>query len=203
MSRSDPSIDAKKQARREIRSRVEAMSLDQKAHASRDACDRIPTLHQYDASHAVLLYMPMPTELDVTPLIERSLADGKVVAVPRTVWDERRMEAVEIRTIEDGATMVTHGVREPRDGRVVDPSELDLVVVPAMGFDESCNRLGRGGGFYDRFLADPQLRAVTVGIAFEAQIIHAIPTLRHDVRVDMVVTERRVIGGNAPEPSNG
>lgn len=203
MNRPDPSIDRKKQARREIRSRVGSMSVDERARASREACDRIPTLHEYDSSNVLLLYMPMPTELDITSLIERTLADGKVVTVPRTVWDERRMEAVEIRAIEDGATMVTHGVREPRDGRVISPSELDLVVVPAMGYDESCNRLGRGGGFYDRFLPEPQLRAVTVGIAFEAQIIHAIPTRKHDVRVDMVVTERRVIGGGAPEPSNG
>ena len=85
-----------------------------------------------------------------------------------------------------------HGLRTPRDGQPLPPIAIDLVVVPALAFDTTGNRLGRGGGYYDRFLSRLRRAATTVGLAFDVQIVDELPVDERDVRVEVVVTDRRV-----------
>ncbi len=86
-----------------------------------------------------------------------------------------------------------HGLRQPA-GVEPEPIELiDLLIVPALAFDRQCNRLGRGGGFYDRFLARPELKAITVGVAFAEQIVETLPIHPNDRPVDLVVTDKEIL----------
>lgn len=82
----------------------------------------------------------------------------------------------------------------PRDAPAVALEAIDLIAVPGLGFDAEGRRLGQGGGYYDRLLADPRRRAVTVGVGFACQIIDRVPVDGHDVALDVVVTERGVAG---------
>ena len=77
--------------------------------------------------------------------------------------------------------------------RIVEPSAFDLLLVPGVAFDESCHRLGQGGGYYDRYLTVLNPDCLVVGIAFDQQIFEKIPTGVHDRRVDYVVTPTRII----------
>ncbi|HEY8899777.1 MAG TPA: 5-formyltetrahydrofolate cyclo-ligase [Chthoniobacterales bacterium] len=83
------------------------------------------------------------------------------------------------------------GAREPiaDAATLAKPGEADVVLVPGLAFDRDGGRLGRGGGFYDRFLADPAVRARRVAVAFADQIVERVPTEAHDVHVDAIVTE--------------
>jgi 5-formyltetrahydrofolate cyclo-ligase len=86
-----------------------------------------------------------------------------------------------------------HGIGQPSpDCPDLPPEQVDVILVPGIAFDSTCARLGRGAGFYDRFLADPRVRAVKIGVAFDEQIVDAVPMDRWDVRLDAVVTPTRV-----------
>lgn len=103
------------------------------------------------------------------------------------------MLPIEIQSLTSGVEEGYQGIREPLEGIPVPVSEIDLVIVPGLAFDEQGNRLGRGRGFYDRFLSHPDFRGLKCALAFEEQIVAAIPVAPDDVPVDMVVTDVRVL----------
>ena len=85
------------------------------------------------------------------------------------------------------------GIGEPAAGEAWPIEDIDLIVVPAVAYDRRGRRLGRGGGFYDRFLARGGLRARTCGLAFAQQIVQELPAESHDYPVEIVVTDREVL----------
>lgn len=101
---------------------------------------------------------------------------------------------LEFRAVEDPKALVTRRweLREPdpETSLPVALEEIDLLLVPGVAFTRSGRRLGRGGGFYDRLLADPELCAVSFGICFALQVVDNLPTEPHDRPVDRIVTER-------------
>ncbi|MHC5028978.1 MAG: 5-formyltetrahydrofolate cyclo-ligase, partial [Planctomycetota bacterium] len=140
----------------------------------------------------VMLFMPLAREVDTTSIAIRAFQLSKTVCVPRVDWKCKDMHPVEISTFDDH-NMETdgHGIRTPCDGRLVVPSSIDLIVVPGLAFDARGHRLGRGGGFYDRFLPRLRRTATTVGLAFDEQMIDDVPVEDGDVAIDFVVTDRR------------
>ena len=107
------------------------------------------------------------------------------------------MDAVEVHSFDDHIMELDeHGLRTPRDGVPLPTNLIDLVVVPGLAFDAHGHRLGRGGGYYDRFLSRLRRSATSIGLAFEVQMIDQIPINHDDVSVKIVVTDRRVT--NAP-----
>jgi 5-formyltetrahydrofolate cyclo-ligase len=91
------------------------------------------------------------------------------------------------------------GILEPRGSEVVEPGAIDFVLVPARGFDRQGNRLGRGGGYYDRYMSHPDFHAIRCGIAFAAQVLDAIPHDAHDLPVEVLVTEEGVLRAGEDE----
>jgi len=107
------------------------------------------------------------------------------------------MVAVTCRSIDDDEMLVDQfGIRTPKNGQMWPYEDIDLIVVPALAFDRQGNRLGRGGGFYDRFLAEPRVHAVTVGLGFAEQLVEELPTHHYDRPVDMLVTDQHVLRFN-------
>ena len=90
-------------------------------------------------------------------------------------------------------TETSFGAMEPAGGRVLDVAELDLVVVPGVAFDRSCDRVGYGGGYYDRLLEKRRDGAAAIAIAFALQIVDRVPIGAIDRRIDGVVTETETI----------
>lgn len=157
------------------------------------ACKRLQTLPEFDSAAIMMIYLPIPDEVDVSPLALRGWQEEKIVTAPKLSWDKRHMVPIQIRSLETGLVESRSYLREPADGEPVSLDMLDLVVVPALAFDRKGNRLGRGGGFYDRFLATPDFTGVAVGIAFREQLLDELPVGEHDVPVDIVVTDEEVL----------
>ena len=148
---------------------------------SERACARILALPEYERARIVLLYHSVGGEVDTLKLIDRMLADGKTVCLPaivsRGVMEARRMDC-----LVPGA----YGIPCP-EGPAVPPEQIDLIVVPGLAFDRFCHRLGQGGGYYDRYL--PTCRGITIGLAFDCQLVDDLPHAAHDAPLDYVATE--------------
>jgi 5-formyltetrahydrofolate cyclo-ligase len=182
----------KAEARQRAQQAVERLTVVQRRDYSRRICERLLALPEVTAAGAVMAYLPMPDELDTLPFLERLLAEGKSVCVPRTFAVPRRMVPIRLRNLQ-GLRTGAFGIAEPDHDEACDPAALDLIVVPARAFDMQGHRLGRGAGYYDRFLAFDAPRAVRCGAAFSCQIVDAVPCEAHDMLMQILVTEERVI----------
>lgn len=194
----DDAIEAEKAAARALaRASLASMPPGERAADSRAIVRRLLRLPLLEDPGVVLAYLALPDEPDLDAFIADRLAAGLPVAGPRADWIARTMTPALIDDLEQGVRLGRHNLREP-----VGPSApLDAVVcvlVPGLAFDESGARLGRGGGFYDRFIAGlDRTRAAAVGVAFDAQIVPDLPMLDHDARLDAVVTPTRIVGPHA------
>jgi 5-formyltetrahydrofolate cyclo-ligase len=139
-----------------------------------------------------MLYLPFGSEVDTQPIAEAAERDAKRVVAPDPCHVTRQMRAIVCDPSNDDLFLLTHGLRTPL-GETWDVESVDLIVVPALGFDRTGHRLGRGGGFYDRFLAREEIRAVTVGLGFAEQIVPALPIEPTDHPVQVIVTDREVV----------
>jgi len=182
----------KETIRRELRQNLAAMKDGLRQKLSKQACKLLLGLKEYGQAKTVMAYIPLPDELDVGPVFYSAWEQGKVVVTPKIIWERHELKPIVTHNLDEDLTASRHGLREPAGTQELALSEIDLVIVPALGFDRSGHRMGRGGGFYDRFLAQPKLRARTVGITFEQQVLDKLPVLSHDKAVEMIITEAGV-----------
>lgn len=166
---------------------------DEQAHLlSAQACQLMVAQPEYKKAEVIMVFLSLPGEIDTTAICLKAWQDSKRVLAPRVSWEQRRMIPVEIRSLTHDLTITDLGLREPAAGTPFPPSLIDLVVVPGLGFDEYGNRLGRGRGFYDRFLATPDFKGVACGLGFETQFMTELPTGPLDRGVDMLITDQNV-----------
>lgn len=131
------------------------------------------------------MFAPMPVEPDLMPLLEdpRTWVFPKISGDSLTLWAVQSPEQLRFEA---------HGLHEPNESLCVqvDPSQLDWILVPGLGFGRDGSRLGRGKGYYDRLLSQAGDRAVTIGVAFNEQIEGAMPCDEWDRPVSELVTDR-------------
>ncbi len=183
---------SKKDLRTRLKASLAALSADEVHQRSRQACNLLVAQPEFERSETVMVFLSLPTEINTTLLVLRAWQKGKRVLAPRVSWEQRRMMPVEIRSLAEDLEDTQWNLRQPLQGDPVPISMIDLVVVPGLGFDGAGNRLGRGRGFYDRFLAHAEFTGSTCAVAFEEQVVEAIPADPHDIRVDMLITDRHV-----------
>ncbi len=179
--------------RQEIRNRL--AQLDEMARYTRSlsACKKLTSLPEFQQASTVMLYLSLPDEVQTAAAALAAWQRGKTVAVPKVYWEHRRIMPMEIQSLETGLVTTQHGIPEPAEERPIPLEMIDLIVVPGLAFDAQGNRLGRGGGFYDRFLCQPGNQAVTCGLAFHEQIVDELPVEAHDRVIDLLVTDEKVI----------
>jgi 5-formyltetrahydrofolate cyclo-ligase len=175
--------------RRLLREKVAALTPTQRHAKSLAACALVATSPEFMQARVVMLYLSTDEEIDTAPLALRCWQAGKSVVVPKVSWDQRRMLPVEITTLQTGITSTGPGIREPMAGKPIPLDLIDFVIVPGLGFSVTGYRIGRGMGFYDRFLAQSDFIGRSCGLAFEEQIVEALPVLDHDVPLSMLVTD--------------
>src|SRR5687767_10109058 len=183
--------DMNKQAvRRGLRETLAAMSDAERHAKSVAACRIVCASPEFAAAHVVMLYLSMPSEVDTAPIALRAWQDGKQVVVPKVSWDQRRILPVEISSLKAEGMTMSGPVREPIEGKPIPLDLIDLVIVPGLGFTASGFRIGRGMGFYDRFLAQGDFLGVSCGLAFSEQIVQDLPVLDHDIPLSMLATDK-------------
>lgn len=190
---SDPVQHEKSALRKRLREWLAGQSAADRHARSLAATSLLTATPEFAAARIVMLYLATPHELDTSTLALRCWQQDKLVVVPKVSWDQRRMIPVEISSLGDEHLTVTGpGIREPIAGNPVPVNMVDLVVVPALGFTQTGHRIGRGMGFYDRFLCQRGFLGVSCGLAFEEQIVPDMPAQEHDVPMSMLATDRQV-----------
>lgn len=182
----------KSDLRQRLRKLLNEMPTDDLHARSLRAAHLLLEQPEYRKAEVIMVFLSMPAELDTMAVVLRAWQDRKRVLAPKVSWNQRRMLPVEIRSLTDDLTVSNMGIREPVSGIPFPISMIDLVLVPGLGFDEYGNRLGRGRGFYDRFLAHAEFKGIACAIAFEDQMTLNIPVGPLDRQVDMIVTDAKV-----------
>ena len=185
------STDGKVMWRGQLRRRLGGLEAQARRLKSEAACERLCQLAEFEQAGTIMMYMSLASEVDTRPAIERALAAGKTVVVGKVVGQDCQIEAVRLSSLHEAMARDQYGVRYPEDATSVDVGAIDLVVVPGLGFDGTGNRLGRGGGYYDRFLNTVSLRALRCGLAFAEQVLEHIPVDEHDQPVHLLVTDEQ------------
>lgn len=186
-------------SRNEIRKKAlndrATMSLDLVMEKSKVIMEKIMSLDVYQQSQSVMAYVDFRNEVQTSDLIVHSLASGKLLTVPITDIKRKRLIPSRVLAYPGDLAPGIWGIMEPKQTcvRPVDPGELDLVIVPGVAVDSKGNRLGYGGGFYDRFLIRTRLDTLKVAPVFESQIVADVLPGALDVPVDIIVTEERMI----------
>lgn len=187
---------SKSTLRARLRAELKDHSPASAASASAELCAQVKTSPVWQTARAVLLFFPLPSEPDISPLLTDALASGKLLALPRFNATTNSYEAVQVRDLARDLVTGPFGVREPAaDCPLVTMKRLDLALVPGLGFDARGHRLGRGKGHYDRLLVG--FTGMKMGVAFDFQIVTEVPCEAHDIALDAVVTPTRwlVAGG--------
>lgn len=181
----------------------ELLTPEEVAEKSEAIRKRLFSLEQVKRAGVVMAYMSFRNEVSTEELIKQCLRSGKRVAVPKVEKRDPDASGTVVKSLgayeikEAGKYMITGfmGIAEPDVSvlRRVDPSEIDIVIVPGVAFDTDRNRIGYGGGYYDRFIPALRPDCLKVAVAFELQVYDSVPTAEFDLPVDIVVTEKRII----------
>ena len=186
--------DERERIRRAVLARRDALASETRCALSRAIVERFWVLPEAVRARTLLVSLSVGSEASTHALVVEARRRGLRVAVPVTLMAERRLLATELPE-DDRLEAGPFGILEPRpDARVPVPVDrLDLIVAPGAAFDPRGNRLGWGAGYYDRLLAGRRPDTTIAALAFECQIVSAIPSEPHDVPMDVIVTEQRVI----------
>lgn len=186
--------DTEKSAlRMQMKASLEAMDKTDHATWSENISRQLVEEVIPESARTVMVYLAHGMELNLDQAISRLLEQGLTIAVPEVSETENLMRPVQLATLSASALNVDRfGIRVPSKPHKVELPALDVVVVPGIAFDRSGARLGRGGGFYDRFLKSLPEGTMRVGACFSSQLLEQIPTDPHDLPVGLVVTEHGV-----------
>lgn len=170
--------------------KLKALPEEYRREADRRICQQIQSLPEYQEADTIFTFVGTKDEIDTTCLIEAALQAGKTVGVPRSS-EGGIMAVYAIRGLQD-LHPGKFGILEPgEEAMAIAIEEIDFCVIPCLACDLKGNRLGHGGGYYDRYLS--RRRMDTAVVCYHELILPEVPVMEHDVPIDRVVTEREVV----------
>lgn len=182
---------AKKALRASVIARRDALDADARRQDSQAITAKLLVLPEYRKAGVVCAYASFGSEFDTAAFCSDVVASGKRLLLPRMNRAARMLELREVRNPAADLVAGVWGIREPVERcPVVPPSAVEFLLVPGVAFTAMGERLGYGGGFYDRLLSDLNAKTPRVAAAFALQVVDSIPTGPNDQRVHLIVTEQ-------------
>ena len=164
--------------------------IENKEEKAISVIDKVIKLDEYKNAKNIAVFKSFGSEIDTNRLIEYSIKNGKIVALPRVSGKNIFFYRYKL---DDELVLSKFGVMEPKkiDENYISKETIDLVIVPGLCFDKTRNRIGYGGGFYDKFLAG--FKRISIGICFDEQLyIAKLPTTPNDKKVGILVTDKKI-----------
>lgn len=173
----------KDEIRRMMRERRRALTPEERASASEIICAKLAALN---GKSPVAVYLASPQEIDLSPFIRKMLDAGVRVVAPR--WNGETYVLAVLKGLDDAhLRQGPMGILEPAEPEIVPPKEVGTWLVPGLAFTRDGKRLGYGGGWYDRLLAEAPKDALKIGIAHAFQVVDDLPSESHDILLTKVV----------------
>ncbi len=182
----------KAHVRKDIRDQLKALTQEQWREWSDRITSRLMELSEYKNASTVMVFLSFGREFDTGDIVRHALGMKKIVCAPKVDWQAWQMRPIRIDSIEN-IVKDEHGIPEPVGSEVIDADKIDLILVPGIAFDSYGRRLGRGGGFYDKFLSRVDLRAIRLSPTFDFQVLSHLPCDSHDERVDIILTPTKTL----------
>ena len=151
---------------------------------------RLIALPEFRRARTILFYATFDGEVETFDMMRQAQKLGKHVALPTTIKTQKKIVPTLVKDLKKDLTVGSYGIKEPKAAttRPLEISNIDLVIVPGIAFDKANNRLGRGAGYYDRFLSRIPSEIPTVGLAFDFQLVDRLPQLKkHDIPVSHII----------------
>lgn len=177
----------KKIIRKEIQEKLKKISDKDRKNFEEVLYKKLFANENFKKANCIALTIPFGTEINTYPIIERLLKDGKTVCSPICEKESRKMTFYKINSLDE-LIEGCYGIKTPPEieKNIVKKNNIDLILVPGVGFDDNNYRIGFGGGYYDRYLKD--YKGYTISLAFKEQIVEKVPTNEFDLPVNLVIT---------------
>lgn len=181
----------KKELRSTIRSKRTSISGDEAKNAADRVAANVMGLEEYRNAKTLLAYSAIRGELDVSKIVDDAISNGKTVAFPLCL-DGGGLRLL-VPNDETAFKIGAYGILEPdiNNSRELCAEELDLIIAPGIAFDMFGNRLGQGGGYYDRLI--DRTNAYTIGVGYDFQLFPELAVEIHDKRLDCIVTPSEIL----------
>lgn len=179
----------KKELRKIIIEKRDNIYKEEKAVMDKNIIFSLKEKEFYKNSKNIFIYLGFGSEIDTMSYIQDFINEGKHIFIPRTDIKTKKMEAVEITSL-DGLKENKYGILEPNNNKEeFYKNNLDLIILPGVAFDHNGRRIGYGGGYYDRYLEDIDKRIIKVALTYDFQLLENVPAEEHDIKADYIITE--------------
>jgi 5-formyltetrahydrofolate cyclo-ligase len=185
----------KKELRKQIITARDHLTDEEITAKSATIAEKLYSLPAFDRAETIMYFVSFGSEVDTRPMVEETIRRGKIALAPKAVPQSRELIPSKILDWESDLVPGYYNIPEPRAGalRPYAPEQIDLLIVPGVAFDLKGNRLGYGGGYYDRFFSLLKTDTSLVALVFDLQIVPEVPVDEWDRPVDCVITEKRLI----------
>ena len=190
--------ESKKQLRQKVLARAAKLEADYKKKSSRAITELLLTMEEFQKAKTVFCFVGRRNEVDTRDIIALCFEQGKTVAVPLVI-SKGVMEAKEIKSLDSLEIGINNILEPPASARTLDKFEIDFGIIPCVTCSHKGDRLGFGGGFYDRYMRDSDFTRACV--CYEKLTEENIPMSRYDLKVDYLITEIGIL--SFKETSNG
>ena len=175
----------KDEIRRTMRERRRTLTPEERTAASEIICAKLAALN---LRSPIAVYLASPQEIDLSPFVRKMLESGAGVVAPR--WNGETYELAVLKGLDEAhLRQGPMGILEPAEAEIVSPKEVEVWLVPGLAFTRSGKRLGYGGGWYDRLLAEAPKDAVKLGVAHAFQMVDDLPNEQHDILLTGVIDD--------------
>ena len=187
--------ERKKRLRKEIIDTRNNLSITERFEATKKIKDALFSLPEFKDAKSVHFFVSFGSEVITSEMIKDAIKMGKSVVVPFVDREKKELRLSELKDFFKELEAGYWGILEPKKEyrREASIDDVDLMVMPGVAFDEGGRRLGYGMAFYDKLLTSRKKNTPLIAIAFDMQVVHDVPCEVHDILIDKIVTEKRVI----------
>ena len=172
----------KRNIRKAVRAEIKKLSAEDKATLSSQIFNKIATIKEIENASVIALFTSLPDEPQTDDFIKQLLLQNKRIVAPRIEGED-----MNFYDISKGVAVGAYNIMEPIANTPIEPREIDAMIVPGVAFTREGARLGRGKGFYDKYLSRSGFRAYTIGVCYPCQIVESLPAEPHDKIIDRVI----------------
>jgi 5-formyltetrahydrofolate cyclo-ligase len=183
----------KKSYRELIKQKRSVLDIEIKKESDSNIRNMLFQTKEYKVCENLFIYISIGGEVDTHEIINKSLDLGKKVFVPKVNRNTRSMNAIQINSIKELVEVQPFNILEPKDnGEVIQEECIDLIIMPGLAFSKNGDRLGYGGGYYDKFLKH-NTKSPRIALAYDFQIFDSIPVEVYDEKVSHIISERSIL----------